>query len=454
MRVIERVLLVLTLFAVAVTTGFTAQGHDPHETASNVLYIATNDPAPGQNAILAYRRDAGTGALTLFGTYPTGGTGFANPFGFLGPNDGDRDMIVSPDHTLLSSVNSGSNDISVFRINADGSLSAVNGSPFPSGGTFPTGLVLVGQLLYVTNMNAALASTGLPGDPSSGRANYTALRVSGTGHLSAVPFSTVPVTNAPATGALGLPIPIPPFLATAPAPTSMVASSDGRLLFGTELFGNRIDVLRTEKNGRLTQTASIVPPVSDPPPPYWFGAVLPSLVPGAVMPNLNLPLNAATHPTQPILYVNQVVYTEIGVYTWNSEGTLSYVRSVLNAGPGFPAPGFAPCWNIVSSDGAHMYVMNGGTNSIVAYSLADPLNPTPIQHLGLANNAGAGGIRIVQDPSGEFVYGLSHAMGPGTVSAIHILKVNGNGTLTEQAVGSPVVPSLPANALPEGIVVL
>jgi hypothetical protein len=45
-------------------------------------------------------------------------------------------------------------------------------------------------------------------------------------------------------------------------------------------------------------------------------------------------------------------------------------------------------------------------------------------------------------------------MGPGTASAIHILKVNSNGTLTEQAVGSPVLPSLPANALPEGIVVL
>lgn len=454
MRVIERALLVLALFAVAVTTGLTAQDHDHDNTASNVLYIATNDPAPGQNTILAYRRDPDTGCLTLFGTYPTGGTGFANPFGFLGPNDGDRDMIISPDHTLLFSVNSGSNDISVFRINSDGSLAAVNGSPFPSGGTFPTGLVLVNGLLYVTNMNAALTSTGLPGDPSGGRANYTVLRVSSTGHLSPVPFSTVPVMNPPATDALGLPIPIPPFLATGSAPTSMVASSDGKLLFGTELFGNRIDVLRAEKNGRLTQTASLVPPVSDPPPPYWFGAVLPSLVPGAVMANLNLPLNAATHPTQPILYVNLVVYTEIGVYTWNQQGTLSYVRSVLNAGPGFPVPGFAPCWNIVTSDGAYMYVMNGGTNSIVAYSLADPLNPTPIQHLPLANNLGAGGIRIVQDPSGKFVYGLSHAGGPGTVTAIHVLKVNVDGTLTEEAGCSPVVPQLPANALPEGIVVL
>jgi 6-phosphogluconolactonase (cycloisomerase 2 family) len=171
------------------------------------------------------------------------------------------------------------------------------------------------------------------------------------------------------------------------------------------------------------------------------------------MPNLNLPLNAATHPTERILYVNQVVYTEIGVYTWDENGALTYVRGVPNAGPGFPVPGFAPCWNIVSADGLYMYVMNGGTNSIVAYSLTDPFNPAPIQHLPLANNEGAGGIRIVQDPSGTFVYGLSHAMGPGTVSAIHVLKVNANGTLTEQQ-GSPVLPSLPANALPQGIVVL
>lgn len=450
MRVIDRVLLVLTLLAVALTTGVTAQGN--HTPASNVLYIANNDSATGQNTILAYHRDPVTGSLTAFGSYPTGGTGFANNFGVLGPNDGDRDMIVSPDHTLLFSVNSGSDDISVFRINADGSLTAVNGSPFPSGGSFPTGLVLVGDLLYVTNMNAALVA-GNPEIPSGGRANYTALRVSGTGHLSPVPQSTVPVTTAVATDADGLAIPLPPFLALGPAPTSMVESSDGRFLFGTQLFGDRIDVLKAETNGRLTQLASMTPPVTDPPPPYWFGAVLPSLVPGAVMPNLNLPLNAATHPTERILYVNQVVYTEIGVYSWDQDGALTYVRGVLNAGPGFPVPGFAPCWNIVSADGAYMYVMNGGTNSIVAYSLADPLNPAPIQHLPLANNDGAGGIRIVQDPSGMFVYGLSHAMAPGTVSAIHVLKVNADGTLTEQP-GSPVLPSLPANALPQGIAVL
>jgi 6-phosphogluconolactonase (cycloisomerase 2 family) len=447
-KILSHYLFLLVLLVAATSSSFAGPKPGP----GNLLYLANNDPATGQNSILAYHRDPVTGCLTQFGRYPTGGTGFANPFGFLGPNDGDRDMIVNQDRTLLFSVNAGSNDISVFKIKADGSLDPVNGSPFPSGGSFPSNLILIGDLLNVTNMNAALDSSGLPAVPAAGQANYTVFRVSSTGHLSAVPHSTVAVLNPPDTGAGGVPIPIPPFLATGPTPTSMVASADGRFMFGTELFGNRIDVMSVQQNGRLTQVASVTPPVLDPPPPAWIGFVLPSVIPGVVTPNLNLPLNAATHPSKSILYVNEVAYTQIGVYTWDKNGALTYVRGALNAGPGLPVPGFAPCWNIISPNAKFMYVMNGLTNSVTTFSLADPLNPAPIQHLGLTG--GAGGIRIVESSDGKFVYGLSHPMGPVLDSAIHVLKVNNDGSLTEDPTCSPVIPALPPGSLPQGIVVL
>src|SRR5260221_14372315 len=46
----------------------------PKATASNMLYVASNDPRPGMNAILAYRR-AAEGTLTYLASYPTGGRG-------------------------------------------------------------------------------------------------------------------------------------------------------------------------------------------------------------------------------------------------------------------------------------------------------------------------------------------------------------------------------------------
>src|SRR5690349_18026445 len=123
------------LFLLVMLVGATSSSlAGPKAGPANLLYFANNDPATRQNRILAYHRDPATGCLTQFGSYPTGGTGFPNPFGFLGPNDGDRDMIVNADRTLLFSVNAGSNDISVFKIKADGSLEPVNGSPFASGG--------------------------------------------------------------------------------------------------------------------------------------------------------------------------------------------------------------------------------------------------------------------------------------------------------------------------------
>jgi 6-phosphogluconolactonase (cycloisomerase 2 family) len=442
----------LALAATCLAAGLTAQAGPVKRTASNVLYVANNDPATGKNTILAYRRDPATGFLTQFASYPTGGTGSANPLGLLGVNDGDRDMIISPDRSLLFSVNAGSNDISVFQVSSDGTLSAANGSPFPSGGSFPSGLALVGDVLYVNNMNAALTPAGFPGDPSGGQSNVTAFRVSGSGHLSAVPHSTIVIAGPPAVDASSIPIPIPPFNATGQSPTSVVASPDGKFLFGTALFGNKINAFKLENNGRPTLIASVTPAVTNPPPPAWVGFVLPSVIPGIVTPNLNLPLNSTVHPTQPILYVNEVTYTSIGVYTWDGSGALTHVTSVVNAGPGFPVPGFAPCWNRVSPDGAFLYVMNGLTNSVTAFSLANPLNPAPIQHLAL--NGGGGGIRIEIDPTGKFVYGISHIMGAGTVNALHVLKVNADGTLTEPAAGSPVLPTLPPGALPQGIAVL
>ncbi len=43
--------------------------------ASNLVYVTSNNPNPGQNSVLAYRRNPASGALTLIGNFLTRGTG-------------------------------------------------------------------------------------------------------------------------------------------------------------------------------------------------------------------------------------------------------------------------------------------------------------------------------------------------------------------------------------------
>jgi len=117
------------------------------------VYIESNNPAKGQNAILVYKENAGTGALTAVpgGKYLTGGTGQRNAGPALGPDDSDKEIIASPDGHYLFAVNQGSDSISVFDIKSDDSLKLLNGKPFNSGGTQPVSLSISNDRLYVTN---------------------------------------------------------------------------------------------------------------------------------------------------------------------------------------------------------------------------------------------------------------------------------------------------------------
>ena len=211
-----------TLIMTLSSSAALAAGKD--SVASNVVYLTTNNPNPGQNSVLAYRRNA-DGSLTLLGNFLTRGTGVFIADERLGPDDSDQELIISPDKRLLFAVNSGSNTIAVFRINSDGTLTHVNGSPFPSGGIQPVSLGLVAKRnsnandvddsigkLYVVNKGDLE-----PGQTMGSRPNYTGFRVNKNGHLSAIPHSTVEV-------------------APGSHPTQALISPDGSLLFGVDLF--------------------------------------------------------------------------------------------------------------------------------------------------------------------------------------------------------------------------
>ena len=103
------------------------------------VFTLTN--APSGNAVIAYRRGP-TGALTLAGTYPTGGVGTGAGLFSQGA------VVVTDDRRFVLAVNAGSNSISVFRVRHNG-LQLVDTEP--SRGVMPTSIAVRNGLVVVLN---------------------------------------------------------------------------------------------------------------------------------------------------------------------------------------------------------------------------------------------------------------------------------------------------------------
>lgn len=101
--------------------------------SSTAVYVTSNDPRAEANAVLALRRPAG-GTLQPLGTFPTRGRGVVNPGSQFDTEDFDQVVHIDPHRRLLFAANGGSDSIAVFAIDATGSLSHVDGSPFDAGG--------------------------------------------------------------------------------------------------------------------------------------------------------------------------------------------------------------------------------------------------------------------------------------------------------------------------------
>jgi len=84
------------------------------------LYVATRQT----NAVKAYSIDQNTGALTNIGAFATNGTN-------------GKSLALTPDGERLYVSNQVTNNISGFNVAANGSLSLIPGSPWPTGDTSP-----------------------------------------------------------------------------------------------------------------------------------------------------------------------------------------------------------------------------------------------------------------------------------------------------------------------------
>ncbi len=135
--------------------------------------------ADGMDGVSAYAVNASSGALTLIQT--SGGADFFTA------GTTPVALAATPNGDFLYVANSGSNNISGFRIGVDGRLTAVTGSPFAAG-TNPVSLSVdpSGSFVYVANQGGGVsiftiaATTGVLSSGGTATAGTTPVSVVAT----------------------------------------------------------------------------------------------------------------------------------------------------------------------------------------------------------------------------------------------------------------------------------
>ncbi len=374
-----------------------------------VAYVQSNTTK--DNGVLAIPYRAGDMAPLPISRCATGGTGSAD-LTDSGVLDANNQILINPVHTLLFSVNQGSDSIAVFTIAANGALTPVAGSPFPSGGKAPASLGLVRNTLVVANK----AQDGIR-DLTTEKPTYTTFRMESDGRLTPVPNSTV--ESEP--GA---------------SPTDAYVPPNGTVAFSTEESGP-LRSFAVDDNGVLKQ--------SDDSPKQIDGDVFPD----GFDEKKKFALGVVAHPARKLLYISMPTVPALAVYSYDEDnGNLDFENVVPNGGS------YLPCWNVVTPDGRFLYTTNADTNNVTVYDLDDAKDPKQIQTFTFDQAGNPWNAAVDRD--GRFLTVIAPRDTPkvpeGEGNIVHLLRIGEDGKLTE--VGPPAKLPVPAGTNPQGLAVL
>ncbi len=350
-----------------------------------VGHVYVNDNTAGTNTIGAFDRHAdGTLTPQPGSPFPAGGAGTGAGLASQGA------IQITPDGRFVIAVDAGSNQISVLRINFDGSLSLVPGGIVSSGGTLPDSVAIHGNLVYVANAG-------------NGDANYTGFRLGLFGQLFPIPGSTVT-------------------LAANAAPADVLFNGTGTNLVGTEVGTSVIDSFTVGFDGLLTAA------------------------PGSPFPAQGLgPFGSEFRPTNPSqLFVSNAHNVGPGTGTISAfNDSFNGVLSPIGASP-FADNQTAPCWVEITHDGQFLFTVNTGSGEISRYQIAPDGTLTLLGSTPVSQTGGVGAVDARLSPDGRFLY-----VDESRIGAVGAFAVSG-GNLTELGT-SPF--ALPAGAHAAGIVV-
>jgi 6-phosphogluconolactonase len=382
MRLMARIWPRLALLAFAICGIFAATA-SAHST-DVVGHVYVNDNTAPANTIAAFDRHA-DGTLTPVpgSPFPSGGAGTGKGIGSQGA------LQQTPDGRYLLAVDAGSNQISVLRIRHDGTLRQLPAGVVDSGGVEPVSIAVHGGLVYVANAGDA-------------DANYTGFTLGRGGRLDALPGSTFP-------------------LPTGSQPGDVLFNGDGSNLVGTRVGTSLIDSFRVGGDGHIHAAA---------------GSPFAAQGPG--------PFGSEFRPTNPRqLFVSNA-------HGGPNNGTVSafdvaFDGSLQSIGASpFADLQTAPCWVEISHDGRFLFTVNTASSSLSRYAIARDGTLKLLGSTALNDPDGLGPVDARLAPDGGTLWVVD-----GGRAAVSALAVHG-GHLKELS-QSPA--PLPTGAAPFGIVV-
>jgi 6-phosphogluconolactonase (cycloisomerase 2 family) len=278
--------------------------------SSSLLGTAANPSKPGfvytidnkaSNSVLEFQ--AGPSPfLTLVGTYTTHGSGTGAKLASQGA------VTLTQNGEWLLVVDAGSNQITVFQVNGDGSLSFA--SVVSSEGTAPISVTAHDNLVYVLDNGTKT----VPG-------NIAGFWLSNSGVLTFVPGSIQPLSGTANS-----------------SPEQIGFNNDGNVLVVTEKAAGVIDTY-TLGSGGVASAPTITP--SNSAGPYGFAFT-----------------------AQGYLILSEAGTGTLSSYSVSDGGSL---RTLSGSIPDF---GLAPCWVAISPNGQFVYSSNAHGGTISGYAVS------------------------------------------------------------------------------------
>jgi 6-phosphogluconolactonase len=336
-------LFLTAVFLLSFAAGFTSPVAAAPENSIGAVYTLTN--AASRNEVLVYDRSA-DGSLSFQGSFSTGGLGSGAGLG------SQSSVILSKNNQWLFAVNAGSNEISVFSVNANG-LELVD--VVDSGGVLPISLTNYKDWLYVLN---------------AGRSgNISGFLIGNDGSLSPLAGSTQPVSN----GGVGM----------APGLAQISFNSDGSTLVVTEKTTNLIDTYQVEDGlagAPVTHPSSGAVPFG-----FAFDRHAHAIVSEASGAVSSYEINGNEfNVISPSVATTQVAACWIAIskngkfaYTTNAgSGSISSFRigadgslTLLNATAALTGAGSSPIDMAFSINGQYLYALAGGAHTINLFQM-------------------------------------------------------------------------------------
>ena len=307
---------------------------------TGTVYTMTN--ATSDNAVMAYTR-ASNGTLTLLGTYSTQGLGSGNDLYSQGA------VTLTPGNQFLLVVNPGSNDVSSFAVQPNGSLVFVD--RVSSAGFRPVSVAAFGNLVYVVNFGPT---------PTPNVVGYT-LGAGGT--LTEIVGSSRNLS------------------ATSARPGEVTFSDDGSILVAQEKNTSKLDTFTVGSNGIAT---------------------------GPMVQNSNgmTPFGMAFDNLDHLI-VAEAAASTVSSYSVATNGVLTVISGSV------PDDGSKACWVATSNNPGfptqYSYIANTGSHSISSLSIGASGALTLVASRAGSN---VGDVRDMAVSTGStYLYGVSHTAG-------------------------------------------